>query len=483
MIRLDSVSYAYPHTGKPALTNLSLSVGKGQCVMITGPSGAGKTTLCLASAGILAHEYGGKKEGNVTIDGRDVKSYKDLSDIASNLGIVFDDPEAQLIFTTVEEEILSALERRGLSVDEIEDRLRIIMEITKLTTLKERAPHTLSGGQKQRLVLAVTLAMGTGILILDEPTSELDERGTTGIFEILKNLKAQGRTILLVEHKFLRMREIVDTLVVMEDGRIRAVGTPDEVTRDLDVQKIVIPDFSGIRERVGSSGEAIVPAPIILAKGLSHTYGEDIHALDDIDLTISTGEFIAIVGENGSGKTTLIKHFNGLLKATGGSVSVNGKDAAKTTITELARDVGLVFQNPDHMFFADSVRDEVAFGVDNLGIPDRDMVIDHALTRVRLIHAKDLYPRWLSRGERQRLAIACVLAMKPAVIVLDEPTTGLDGKEAREVMEVLKELQIAGHTVIIVTHSREIARDCADRVITMEDGKIISDVITPVVRS
>ena len=258
MIRLDSVSYAYPHTGKPALTDLSLSVGKGQCVMITGPSGAGKTTLCLASAGILAHEYGGKKEGTVTIDGRDVKSYKDLSDIASNLGIVFDDPEAQLIFTTVEEEILSALERRGLQVDEIEDRLRVIMEMTKLTTLKDRAPHTLSGGQKQRLVLAVTLALGTGILILDEPTSELDEHGTSGILEILKGLKAQGRTILLVEHKFLRMREIVDTLVVMEEGRIRAAGNPDEIIRDPGVQKIVIPDFSGIRERTQESGENVI---------------------------------------------------------------------------------------------------------------------------------------------------------------------------------------------------------------------------------
>lgn len=483
MIRLDSVSYAYPHTGKPALTDLSLSIGKGQCVMVTGPSGAGKTTLCLASAGILAHEYGGKKEGTVMIDGRDVKSYKDLSDIASNLGIVFDDPEAQLIFTTVEEEILSALERRGLQVEEIEDRLRAIMELTKLSGLKDRAPHTLSGGQKQRLVLAVTLCLGTGILILDEPTSELDEHGTDGILGILKGLKAQGRTILLVEHKFTRMREIVDTLIVMEDGHIRASGIPDEVILDPAIRKIVLPNFTGIRERTQNAGETVASEPLIVVKGLTHTYGTDIHALRTIDLTISSGEFIAIVGENGSGKTTLIKHLNGLLKATAGFVSVKGKDTSKTTITELARDVGLVFQNPDHMFFADTVRLEVAFGVDNLKIPDRDEVIDHALMRVRLTHAKDLYPRWLSRGERQRLAIACVLAMQPAVIVLDEPTTGLDGKEAREVMEVLKELQLAGHTVIIVTHSMEIAQNCADRVITMENGSILSDVCTTGERS
>src|SRR5271157_5399551 len=187
MISLSAVSYRYPHTGEFALKDLSLSIGKGRCIMITGPSGAGKTTLCLASAGILALEYGGKKEGIIEINGLDVKEYKNLSEIAINLGIVFDDPEAQLIFTTVEEEILSALERRGLDAGEIEDRLKVIMDLTHLTLLKDRAPHTLSGGQNQRLVLATTLALGTDILILDEPTSELDDHGTKGIFEILKN--------------------------------------------------------------------------------------------------------------------------------------------------------------------------------------------------------------------------------------------------------------------------------------------------------
>jgi energy-coupling factor transport system ATP-binding protein len=482
MIELKSVTYGYPHTDNDAIKNLTLSIRKGECVMITGPSGAGKTTLCLASAGVLAHEYGGRKAGTVEINGRDVKSYKDLSDIASHLGIVFDDPEAQLIFTSVEEEMLSALERRGLTAGEVEDRLRTIMEMTHLTLLKDRAPHTLSGGQKQRLVLATTLALGTDIIILDEPTAELDEHGTAGILEILKNLKRQGRTIVLVEHKFHHMRELIDTLLVMENGEIKAIGDPDEVTKDPAVAKIVIPDFSGIRERgqadrVSDSN----PNPIIKVSNLSHTYGENIHALDSVSLSINQGEFIAIVGENGSGKTTLIKHFNGLLKPGSGSVMVNGTDVIQSSISQLSRDVGLVFQNPDHMFFADTVFEEVAFGVDNLKIPDREEVISHVLMRVRLLSAKELYPRWLSRGERQRLAIACVLAMKTPVIVLDEPTTGLDGREAREVMEILKELQLSGHTVIIVTHSKEIARDVADRVITMEQGKIISDVSIKVV--
>ena len=192
-------------------------------------------------------------------------------------------------------------------------------------------------------------------------------------------------------------------------------------------------------------------------------------------LEIQTGEFVAIVGENGSGKTTLVKHFNRLLSPTGGDVIVNGKNTKSCTITELARDVGLVFQNPDHMFFADTVKDEIAFGLMNLGFTDNDAIIDAALGDVRLLHTKELYPRWLSRGERQRLAIACVSAMKPSLIVLDEPTTGLDGDEAGLVMEILKGLQQKGHTVIVITHNPEIAQNCADRLIRMEQGRIVSD--------
>jgi energy-coupling factor transport system ATP-binding protein len=245
------------------------------------------------------------------------------------------------------------------------------------------------------------------------------------------------------------------------------------------LRKIVLPDFSGIRDRKPLHGTSprcplIACDPIISVQDLTYSYG-DILAVDSLNFSIYPGEFVTIVGENGSGKTTLVKHFNGLLTPTRGNVFIAGKNTRQFTITDLARDVGLVFQNPDHMFFADTVRQEVEFGLKNIGIPGGDIVIDKALDEAGLSHTKNLYPRWLSRGERQRLAIACIIAMKPPVIVLDEPTTGLDGNEARLVMEILKTLQQTGHTVIVITHNREIARYCADRIIVMEKGKIISD--------
>ncbi|MFA6331371.1 MAG: energy-coupling factor transporter ATPase [Methanoregula sp.] len=471
MIELTNVSYTYPHTVHPALHRVSLTLEKGRCIMVTGPSGAGKTSLCLAASGILYHEYGGKKEGTVIVDNRDVAEYTSLSDLAQNVGIVFDDAEAQMIFTTVEEELLSALEHRGLSAEVIEERLADIIKTTYLDNLRDRSPHHLSGGQKQRVALAATLALGNEIVILDEPTSELDEHATKRIAEILAGLKKQGKTILLIEHKYRHFQDMVDTLVILENGAITASGKPDEVLEDKRIRGMVFPDFTTIRKVVPKT-----PAkePAISVQNLSHSYG-DVAALSEISLTIRKGEFVAIVGENGSGKTTLVKHFNRLLSPTNGDVVINGKNTKESTIAELAHDVGLVFQNPDHMFFADTVREEIAYGVKNLGIVNCDSVIDAALRDTGLSETASLYPRWLSRGERQRLAIACVVAMQPGIIVLDEPTTGLDGYEARLVIELLKDLQEKGHTIIIITHNREIAEHCADRVIMMENGHIISD--------
>ncbi|NYT04993.1 MAG: ATP-binding cassette domain-containing protein [Methanomicrobiales archaeon] len=469
MIAFSTFSYAYPGQEKRSLESITLSIAKGECLLINGATGAGKTTFCLAAAGILAHEYEGASEGTVAILGKDVRAYRDMGDIGRTVGMVFDDADAQLIFTTVEEEVLSGLENRGLDAREVRRRLEEILALTAIGHLRYRQPHTLSGGQKQRVALAATLAAGTNCLILDEATAELDATATKTIIGILGRLKAEGKTILVVEQKPREFAGIADRVVMIDAGSITGSYPAKEY-------------FAGFSEE--DEAPAAMPAPcpslppgdpVIAVDTLTHVYGTT-PALDGVSLTIRKGELCAIIGENGSGKTTLAKHFNGLLHPTGGRVTVAGIDTRTATVTELARHVGLVFQNPDTMLFEDTVEREILFGLKNIGREnDAAAVVDAVLADVGLLNRKDSFPRAMSRGERQRLAIACVTAMQPEVIILDEPTTGLDPAEAGRIMGILERLADSGHTVIMISHDMRIVQNHARRIIRMENGRIAGD--------
>ena len=467
-LSLAGVSYTYPGSASPALAGINLAVRRGEIVFVTGPTGAGKTTLCLAASGILHHEYGGTLEGAVTILGKSVRDYPGMAGIGRYLGVVFDDADAQLIFTTVEEEVASGLENLGISREEMQQRLRRVMEATGITDLADRAPHTLSGGQKQRVAIAATLALGTEILVMDEPTAELDGEATAAVSALLRRLSGEGTAVLIVEQKIGELAAIADRMVVVEGGKIVAEGAPAHMVRDH-------PPNGGARRPAPAAATSRSGAPpIISVRGLVHRY-DGVTAIGGLDLDVAPGEIVAVVGENGSGKTTLVKHFNGLLRPTEGSVTVDGRDAATVPVAELARHVGLVFQNPDTMLFAETVADEVAFGLKNIDPGASEEPVDAALREVGLLHRKTAYPRSLSRGERQRLAIACVIAMRPKVIVLDEPTTGLDARESERVMHILERLRQDGHTVVMVTHDMLLPEEYADRIIGMAQGRIVRD--------
>ncbi len=477
MIRLEHYSYAYPSRTERALDDVSLCVRQGEVVLVTGPTGAGKTTLCLAAAGVLHHDYGGASSGRVALMGRDIAEYEGLAEIGRHVGVVFDDPEAQLIFTTVEEEIVSGLEGFPLPREALLAQMERILELTATADLRARAPHTLSGGQKQRVAIAATLALGTDILILDEPTSELDEEGTQMLFRIVQRLKAEGKTVLIVEHKLDALFALADRMIFLEGGRVTVEGAPEDLLRDERVRSVLHADLSArpVRPSHSRSRDPSGPCtPIVSIERLVHAY-DGHEALRDLDLAIHSGEFVAIIGDNGSGKTTLIKHLIGLLKPTNGSVTVKGIDTRNTTINELARHVGLVFQNPDTMLFEETVEREVMFGPMNLGMSDAADRVSHALDEVGLAAQRRTYPRSLSRGERQRLAVACIVAMEPEVIVLDEPTTGLDATESARVMALASRLRDEGKTIVMVTHNMKIVEDYADRIVLLEHGALVAD--------
>jgi len=469
MINVSSLSYTYPVGHSPAIRDISLSIDKGELILITGHTAAGKTTLCYALAGILQHEFGGTLTGEMTFLNRPVSDYSGVSELNQYISMVFDDADSQLIFTSVEEELASGLETRMNSRVEIEERICHVMELCDITHLKERPPYTLSGGQKQRVAIAAALAMNTDVLILDEPTSELDVKATGKIIETLKNLKREGKTIIIVDHSLEGYRYVADRVIVMKEGMISRTGSFNELFPEVQGSMKALyeaPDLISYTEGQND--------PLVLISDLKKQYG-DVFALKGVSLKIYNGEFIALLGENGSGKTTLVKHFNGLLRPDSGTVRIGDLDAKSASIINLVKKTGLVFQNPDTMLFADSVHEEILFGLENIGSPDPDSIIEDVLRMVDLIGKDNVYPRHLSRGERQRLAVACILAMKPGIIILDEPTTGLDENESDRLMELMSDLQKKGHTIIMVTHNMRIAEEYADRIIAMEDGRIIGD--------
>lgn len=462
VIGLKNVSFAYSGAGseKNVLEDITLNIGKGEFVVVTGPSGSGKTTFCRTVTGIILHSYGGTMNGEVTVMGKYADEYTDMEELSFEVGMVFDDADAQLIFTTVEEEIKTGLETRQLKETEIEEKLNTLYEMTNTGGIKDRAPHTLSGGQKQRVAFAAALSKETPILVLDEATSELDKEARKQVYSVLKSLTDSGKTVILVEHMVDETVDYATRQIRLENGKVIYDGTPVKDTA-------AVPEFN----RTGREKKTLVAT----AQNLVHVYGNNLKALDDVSLDLYAGEIVAVVGENGSGKTTLIKHLNGLLRPTSGTVEIFGKEIEKMRVPEIAGRVGLVFQNPDTMLFENTCLKEVLFGLKNIG-KEEDETALKALEEVGLSEKKDVNPRHLSRGERQRLALACVLAMGQPILILDEPTTGLDLKESFEIMALLMKIRNEGKTILMVTHSPKIAEIAADRIIEMACGKIINTV-------
>ncbi|RLG46222.1 MAG: ABC transporter, partial [Thermoproteota archaeon] len=446
---------------------------EGEIVTIMGHTGCGKSTLCLTFNGIIPHAMGGDLKGKVVIDGLDIMEH-DIPELARRVGMVFQDPETQLFSVTVKSEVAFGPENLMLPREEILERVRWALEATRLKGYEERAPTKLSGGEKQQVALAAAMAMRPRILVLDEPTSELDPVGTRKIFSLIKELnKKYGITFVIIEHKEEAI-QLSDRIILMKEGRVIGQGKPSQVFSDIKSVKesrVRVPQISQLFYKLKERGLDLgripltiedaylllkdllkegkaedIPVevnkrekgsqPVIKTENLFFQYKNGPVALKGINLEVYQGEFVAIIGQNGAGKTTLAKHFNGLLKPTKGDVIIDGMNTKDALITDLAKTVGFVFQNPDHQFFSFTVEEEVAFGPRNLGLSDEEVKnrVDEALSTVGLEKMRQRHPFTLSRGQRQRLAVASVLAMHPKMIVLDEPTTGQDEVAINQIM-------------------------------------------------
>jgi energy-coupling factor transport system ATP-binding protein len=512
MIAVRDLCFQYTADTPQVLSHIGLTVRKGDYLAVLGPSGSGKSTLCLTFNGVIPHSIPGKMSGDVVVNTLNTKDHL-VYELADTVGIVLQNPESQLFAMSVEEELAFGPENMGLSRTEIITRVEDALSIIGIPD-KERFPFSLSGGEKQKLAIASMLTMNPSYLVLDEPTSQLDPQGKRGVFSVLQKLYTQGMSIVLIEHDTEHVAEHAQSVVILKDGKIVRAGSPKEVfseveeMKELGVQVPEVAEFTyelakrGLVDEVCITLEEIkkmkglkagkkvtsktVPEPVvndtssepavIEVKALSFQY-TDTPVLTDVNLSIYSGESVALIGQNGSGKTTLVKHFNGLLRPLQGEIHVKGESIKGKSVAEMARTVGYVFQNPDHQIFADTVFDEVEFGLKNLEVPEeeRNQRVTQVLKQTDLYKYEKTHPTSLSGGEKQRLAIASVLVMDPEILILDEPTTGLDLQSSRSIINLVKSLHQKQHTVILVTHDMRLVAEMAGRIIILKDGTVAAD--------
>ncbi|MGD1061003.1 MAG: ATP-binding cassette domain-containing protein, partial [Methanomassiliicoccales archaeon] len=424
------------------------------------------STLCRAMNGLVPHFYGGTISGRVTVDGVDIRDTQP-SKLAGTVGMVFQDPENQLVMTNVENELAFGMENLNLLKSEMKARVGHYADYFDLRRFFTRFIPELSGGEKQKVALASIIAMKPKYIVLDEPTSQLDEETSALFLEHLWKInQEQGVAVILVEHRLERCIRFAKRIVYMKDGGIELDGSPESVRPRL------IEDGLMAEMQENPQTEDLAE-PIIVARGVTFSYGNG-HVLDNLDLEVRKGEVLAIIGANGSGKSTLLKHLNGLLRPQSGDVELEGRDIAKATTASLANRIGYLGQNPNNYLFEDTLDKELDFTLKNLKI-DPSQWQDRKSWTLKVLNMERFasnFPRDLSCGERERAALASILVGMPQILVLDEPTRGLDHCNKAKLASIIMDLRNQGMTTIFVTHDYRFVAEHATRVLYLKNGRL-----------
>ncbi|MGQ9618138.1 MAG: ABC transporter ATP-binding protein [Candidatus Aminicenantia bacterium] len=494
--KAQSLSFSYKKLNRRALEDMNIEIEKGEFVGIIGRTGAGKTTLTLTMNGIIPNFVRGKFYGSVRVFGKDISSYK-VSDFFSEVGIVFQDFETQIFSSSVEREIVFGLENLGLGKEKMEERLRVYSERMGIKSLLKRNPFLLSGGEKQRVVLCSILAMEPIMLVFDEPTTDIDPDGREVLHSFCRDLKGE-KTILTVEHEMEKLLD-ADRIIFLDNGRIVGEGKPEQIFINFELfeshsmKPLELPYFfkkigcfeipfnpleaKKIFDKEGykilpSEDKGRNPSKIIEMQNLSYSYGKNV-VLRDINIDIREGELVSIIGPNGSGKSTLLKLIAGILPVQNGRILIKNREIFELK-GKLEKIIGFGFQNPDYQIFKESVREEIGFSLELTGFKgkEKEKRIEEILSLLNLHEKRDEDPFSLSKGERQKVVTASILATGKEIVILDEPTTGLDPIEVEKIIDLIRILKNRGITVIIVTHSLGLAFECSDWIILLKDGEV-----------
>jgi energy-coupling factor transporter ATP-binding protein EcfA2 len=527
LIQFEHLTYTYPGAMTPTLNDISLELPEGELILLIGPSGAGKSTLLRCLNGLVPHFSGGALRGNVRVKGLDpvVATPRVLS---RHVGFVFQDPEAQFVTDRVEDEIAFALENAAMPPQAMRVRVEETLELLDLTPLRDRPLKQLSGGERQRVAIAAALALRPSILVLDEPTSQLDPKSAEDVLNALVRLNHDlGLTVILAEHRLERVLPYVDNIiylpddgspVIFDDARtvmqqVDLAPPLVRVSKSLGWQPLPLTIKEGLRFSrtwLAEQRQAIDAPPrhrrhiayagasFLQARQVKVRYGGQ-EVLGGVDLDVRSGEIVVLMGRNGAGKTTLLRSLVGLVRPQSGEIRVDGKPNRGRDVADICRQVGYLPQDPNTLLFAESVGEELAVTLRNHGMEigglgdgqtganlqspnlqssssqSPNLSIAALLKRLNLLDKVDAYPRDLSVGERQRVALAAVTVTRPGALLLDEPTRGLDYAAKRELERLLHGWRDDGMAILVVTHDVELAAAIADRVILMSQGEIIAE--------
>ena len=491
-IEIENLGFTYPSRETPTLHSITTRVPSGAFVLLTGPTGCGKSTLLRTLNGLIPHASAGTLTGTVRLNGQDLAA-QPLATTCQQAALLFQNPNDQLFCTRVEDEIAFGLENLGFPPPKIKERIAVALKQVGLPGFASREIASLSGGQQQRVALAAVCAMQPHVLLLDEPTSHLDPQGTRDILTIVTKLnKALGITIVLATHRTKEVAPLCDRVWLMDAGRLYLDLPEAEAFQDLTpYQRLGVQVPKTEEASVGASRVPLSPVsrkgtdettsqkPLLSLRELQFSYPKtDEDAVRSISCEVPRGEVLAIMGANGSGKTTLIHLIAGLLRPAAGEVVLAGKASNRPKLHQLAGKVGIVFQDPDLLLQAETVRDEVAFGPKNLKFPAQILEnrIDETLARFDLRNLDSEAPYSLSRGQRQRVAVAATFSLHPDLFLLDEPTTGQDAQHLHQLMdELCDEIRRENKTLIFATHDTELTLRYADRVLLLHEGTVIFD--------
>lgn len=468
IIQLDINALTFPDEPEPALKNIKLNINEGEFIAITGGAASGKSLLLHAITTAAPKFYPCNLEGSVTVADQDVSKIP-LCQMADYLGYMMQEPQNQMVSRRVSDELAFGVANLNLDQEEIASRVNEIMDFLGIRAFSERTTDALSGGQAQKVVLGSVLALKTPILLLDQPTAELDPKTSAELYHYLGQLnRDKNVTTLVVMDKSGEVLKNAHRVLVMDAGTVK------DFLPVADYQK---------KYGAGQNNRRFEPITVdektnvIKLNGASHIYKGGITGCHPLTFELKKGDFAAVIGQNGSGKSTMIKIIEGLVKPGEGSVELFGTPATKKNIGELRRRIGFLFQNPDDQIFCSSVRDEISYVLKNKNLSEQqsEQKIQKTLALIGLQGLEEIHPQRLSRGQRQLLALGSVVINDPELIIADEPTSGLNGPQSQVVMEKLAQLNRQGVTILLVTHNLAEARDFANRIVVMHKHQLVME--------